>query len=85
VLSLREYVEGEGPPPDDLVEGRLVERFGWTFDELDGQDEGRVLRTVSVLNLADGYMRVMRAIEKHRPLSAPPGDWEMYKQIRNAE
>lgn len=85
--SLRQlglYLDGRGPPPLDLIEGRVIERFGWTFDELDRSDEGRTLRTVAVLNSADAYRQTMEAIASHRTEAIPASHWNLWNSVRQA-
>jgi hypothetical protein len=66
LIQLRDFIRGESGAPILLTEGRLVERFGWTFNELDTQDSGRTLQTVSMLNLAQLYPEVLQAITAHQ-------------------
>jgi len=67
-----------------LIEGRILERFGWTFDELDESDEGRTLRTVATLNSADAYRQTMDAIASHQTDSIPVNHWNLWNSIRQA-
>jgi len=67
-----------------LIEGRILERFGWTFDELDESDEGRTLRTVEVLNSADAYRQTMNAIASHNITAIPASHWNLWNSIRKA-
>jgi len=67
-----------------LIEGRILERFGWTFDELDESDEGRTLRTVATLNLADAYRQTMDAIASHKTDAIPVSYWNLWNSIRQA-
>ena len=62
-----------------LTEGRLIERFGWTLNELDTQDSGRTLQIVSMLNLAQLYPEVLRAVEKHSTDTLTPAHWAAFK------
>lgn len=78
---IRAHVEGGGPPPPELVEGRAAERFGWTWDQLDGQDYARTVRTVAVMNALDGYQRVMQALKAHRLDVPTDHDWAMYRLV----
>jgi len=41
------------------VDVTLAERFGWTFTELDEQDDARVLPTVSAANIHAALARVL--------------------------
>lgn len=62
----------------------MVDRFGWTFDQLDEQDEGRAVRAVSLLNMMELYSDVMNAVKSHKPDSVSPRHWEIYKLIHSA-
>jgi len=41
----------------------LMERFGWTIQELDEQDMARLVPAVSVSNIASALSRVVRWME----------------------
>jgi len=62
-----------------------VDRFGWTFDQLDKQDEGRAVRAVSLLNMMEMYSDVLNAVGAHRPDSVSARHWEIYKLIKYAK
>jgi hypothetical protein len=62
-----------------LLEGRLCERFGWTFDELDQQDSGRTLQTVSMMNIAKLYPEVLAAVSQHTTDRLSADHWNAYK------
>ncbi|MHA2062937.1 MAG: hypothetical protein ACXABY_01005 [Candidatus Thorarchaeota archaeon] len=68
-----------------LVEGRIIERFGWTFEELDAQDSGRALQTVSMLNIAKLYPEVLRAAQTHTTDRLTPDHWNAYKVMDTIE
>jgi hypothetical protein len=76
-------IEGS-PPSQELIDAQIAERFGWTFDELDQQDEGRVMRAVSLLNTTKAYRETMGAIEGHNPEAATPSHWNVYKAVQEA-
>ena len=79
--QIRAYVAGDGSAPPELIEVRSLERFGWTWDELDRQDYARTVRAVAVMNAVDGYQRVIDATRAHR-LDVPSAhDWAMYKLV----
>ena len=52
------------------------------MDQLDEQDEPRAIEYVSVLNIADGYSRVIQGVMSHRMESVSKGDWEIYRMVR---
>lgn len=55
----------DGILPWEAVEAMLWERFGWTPEQLDKADVGRILRS---MNLADSY-RLLRAFQDNESLS----------------
>ena len=65
-----------------LAEGQLIERFGWTFEELDQQDSGRTFRTVTTLNLVVMYRDVLSAVQRHSTSSLTTAHWDAYKLIQ---
>ena len=79
--EIRDHVEGNGPAPAELLEGRTAERFGWTWEELDRQDYARTVRTVAVMNAFDGFQRVMQALKAHRLDVPTDHDWAMYRLV----
>jgi hypothetical protein len=81
LIRLRESVALNGPPPDDYVEATIAERFGWPLSVLEGEDEGRVLRSVKLLNMATSYRRALEATRLHRPESVQPSDWEIFQMM----
>jgi len=84
-VALRKYLDGEAGPPPDLIEAKIVEKFGWTWDQLDGQDETRTHRALAYLNLAAGYRMVMDALDRHAITNVPGPTWEAYKLISEAK
>lgn len=84
IAAIHYYVTEGSPPSQELIDAQIAERFGWTFDELDRQDEGRVMRAVSLLNTARAYREVLSAIEGHKPDSLTPSHWNVYKQVQGA-
>jgi hypothetical protein len=79
--QIRAHVEFGDPAPPELIEGRVAERFGWTWDELDRQDYPRTVRTIAVVNAVDGYQRVMDATKAHRLDAPSEHDWAMYRLV----
>ena len=49
---------------------------------LDKQDEPRVIKYVSALNIADGYSRVIQGVMSHRMESISQGDWAIYQMVK---
>ena len=66
-----------------LAEGQLIERFGWTFDELDQQDSGRTFQTVTMMNLTALYKDVLSAVQRHAIASLTTAHWDAYKTMQD--
>ena len=75
----------DGPPPDELVEVRLVSEFGWTLEELDQQDEARALRLLATRNIEAAVRTVSEAVAGHRVDSISPSVWQLYKLAADAD
>lgn len=60
----------------------MLDRFGWTLEQLDEQDEPRAIEYVSVLNITDGYSRVIQGVMGHRMESISQGDWKIYRMVK---
>jgi hypothetical protein len=67
--------------PLELVEARIAERFGWDWDTLDRQDEGRTLAAMTISGLATGYARVLAAVNAHNTRGLSESDWEAYRLL----
>ena len=52
------------------------------MEQLDEQDEPRTIEYVSVLNIADGYSRVIQGVMAHRMESISQGDWSIYQMVK---
>lgn len=52
-----------GAWPGKLTDIDLCERFGWTLDELDTQDESRVMPGLRLANIRAAIQRVRKAID----------------------
>ena len=66
-----------------LAEGQLIERFGWTFEQLDRQDSGRTFRTVTTLNLVVLYKDVHSAVQTHSTASLTDAHWDAFKLMQD--
>jgi len=76
------YVTGLGPPPDDIIEVQLAERFGWTFSDLAEEDASLVLPAVAASNMVAAYRRVMQALKVHKVEGVAPDDWKVYQAFQ---
>ena len=63
----------------------MAERFHWSWDTLDRQDEGRTLRAVAMLNLSAGYSRVIASVEAGNLRGLTSYDWTCYKVLVDLE
>lgn len=70
---------GDGPLPAELLEVDLCEKFGWTLDELDGQDESRVLPGVRAAVLRSRLENVRAFLETQGRMKATDRDLEVWK------
>ena len=75
----------DGPPPDELIEVRLITEFGWTISELDEQDEARALRLLAARNIEAAVRRVNEAVQSHQVQSIPQSVWKLYKVASDTE
>lgn len=66
----------------------LCERFGWTWTELDEQDDARVLPAVAAANVNAALGRVkgwLEAAGAGGKVGRPSeGDWKMWKAAQDA-
>ena len=66
----------------------LCERFGWTWAELDEQDESRVLPSVAAANVSGAIHRVKVWLEAAgaggKGARPAEGDWKMWKAAQDA-
>ena len=85
LIELKRHLDEGFGPPILLTEGRVIDRFGWTFDELDLQDSGRTFQTLTMLNIADMYNQVLNAVAHHTTNSLSVAHWEAYKLLVKAE
>jgi hypothetical protein len=53
-----DYAEGHGGLPPEIVDVRLMERFGWTPQELDDVDEAVTFPAIAAANLAEAAKSV---------------------------
>ena len=84
IVELADYTAGEGPAPDDLFAGQVIEKFGWTLDEFNAADEVPVSRMMTALNLVRSYGRVLNAVQHHRTEGLSAADWRVYQAVQRA-
>lgn len=66
-----------------VAEGQLIDRFGWTFEELDAQDSGRTFQTVAMMNITAMYTDVLSAVQKHSTASLTDAHWDAFKLMQD--
>lgn len=62
----------------------MAQRFQWPWTVIDAQDEGRTIKAMTLLNAADAYTRVVRAVEQHALSGVSTQDWELYRIMEEA-
>jgi hypothetical protein len=67
----------------------LCERFGWTWTELDEQDDSRVLPAVTAANLSAAAARIPAwlnsAGQGAKAAQPPASDWAAWKLVQDAK
>ena len=71
-------MDGEGGIPEELSETQLCERFGWTFTQLDAEDEPRVREGVALSNIRAALGRVQAFLETQGAFHPSESDWEIW-------
>ena len=72
-------MNGDGAEPEEIRDVQLCERFGWTLEELDGQDMARVLPGIAGEHVRHTLMRVRAAIDRFELPNRE--DFELYSQV----
>ena len=71
--------------PPEVTEGDICERFGWTFTELDEQDEDRVNLVYSLQNVRDRVDRIKAWLSSVGKTPIDATDMKLYQKIVDAE
>ena len=79
LIAVARAVQGDGDLPDEIIDLHLCERFGWTLEELDGQDEARILPALRAENVRRAMARTASAIYAQRIPDAE--DLEIWAEI----
>lgn len=56
--AIGDYADGNGPAPLELEDDFLLQRYGWTFTELDEQDDTRLLPGIAAANVYAAVSRI---------------------------
>ena len=71
--------------PNELTETDIIERFGWTFSELDNEDEDRVYTGVGLQNIRDSVNRIRGWVSGGGKGHIGNEDLELWGELMNAE
>lgn len=84
-----DYAESDGGVPDDVLDIRLMERFGWTMQELDDTDEARLFPALAAANISDAVRAVrawLDAAGSGRKVEKPSaGVWKLWQTAQDAK
>jgi len=79
------YARGEGGLPAEITETDICERFGWTFTELDNEDQDRVYTAVALANIRDCVSRIKQWLSSSGKSHIDERDLEIWGVIMKAE
>lgn len=69
----------------EVTEADICERFGWTFDEMDNQDQDRVFASFAMQNIRDVVGRIKNWLDRSGKTHISQRDMEVYGKILDAE
>lgn len=75
---------GEGGLPGELIEADICEKFGWTFAELDEQDQDRVYAGVVLQNIRDSIQRIKNWVDTLGRTHISNDDMELWGTLMKA-
>ena len=78
-------MRGEGGLPPETTEADICERFGWTFTQLDDEDQDRVYTAVSLANVRDCVNRIKQWLGSGGKTGIDNRDLEIYGKLVEAE
>ena len=78
-------MRGEGGLPPELTEADICEHFGWTFSQLDEEDQDRVYTSFALQNVRDIINRIRSWLEHGGKSPLGYRDMELYGKILDAE
>ena len=82
---MADYAIGKGGLPTEILEADIIEKFGWTFTELDNEDQDRVYRAITLQNLRDGVSRIKSWLDNHGKIHISGKDLEIWEFIQEAK
>ena len=68
----------------EVTEADICQRFGWTFTELDEQDQDRVFASFMLQNLRDSANRIKQWLEHSGKDQISEHDLEIYEMLSKA-
>lgn len=71
--------------PNEATEADIIERYGWTYDELDNEDQDRVYTGFAIQNVRDSADRIRTWIDNTGKTSISRHDLELYGMLLDAE
>ena len=79
------YAKGQGGLPLEITEADLCERFGWTFTQLDEEDQDRVYRAVTLSNMRGAVDRIKTWLDHQGKIHISGKDLEIMGMLWDAE
>lgn len=87
--AIGDYADGNGPAPLELEDDFLLQRYGWTFTELDEQDDTRLLPGIVAANVYAAVSRIYQWQDAAgHGLNVPlptDADLETLRRVTNAQ
>lgn len=78
-------MRGKGGVPLELTEADIAERFGWTFTELDEEDQDRVYNSFALQNVRDAVDRIKQWLANFGKMRISQSDLVVYGMVQRAE
>lgn len=79
------YIQGVGGLPLETTEADIAERYGWTFTELDNEDQDRVYAGYAGQNIRDAIDRIKGWLNSGGRGTLSDRDMRVYGMIVAAE
>ena len=68
-----------------MTEADICQRFGWTFSELDNEDQDRVFTSFMLQNLRDSSNRIKDWLDHRGKVHISDHDLEIFQMLMDAE
>lgn len=78
-------MRSKGGVPLELTEADIAERFGWTFSQLDEEDQDRVFNAFALQNVRDAIDRIKQWLANFGKIRISQSDLMVYGMIQRAE